>query len=167
MRCVSLCLCVVVLTFVWSGLYSDLWRASGGTHAPAALSGSDAWSVYVVLRCVVCSVWRSGTIVRTHRCLLEDLQIRMLDASVAASGMNEMEYSYMKDLVRCGLLCCCRLVFSWHAFLFDGTMPRSLVTGEPMTLRLRRCRWSCGPRGWSASIVAGALFCVGLQSLVG
>ena len=128
---------------------------------------SEAWSVYVVLRCVVCLVWRSGTTVRPHRLLLEHLQTRMVGAFVAVSGMNEMEYSYMKDLVRFFLLCWCCLALSRPASLFDGTMPRSLVTGKPMTLRLRRCRRSCGPRGWSASIVAGALFCVGLQSLVG
>ena len=161
-------MCVVVSALVWSGLYSDLSRASCGTHAPAALSGSDAWSVYVVLPCIVCSVWRIRTIVIARRRLLEDLQILMLDTRVDAPNvMNEMEYLYMKDLVRCGLNTRLSFAFSWRAFLFDGTMPRSLMNGEPMTLRLRRCRRSCGPCGWSASIVAGARFCGGLLSLVG
>ena len=162
--CVLSCVCVCLS--VWSGHFSDLWRTPGDTLADAALSGSNAWSVYVVLRCVACSVWRSGTTVRPYRLLLELLQTRMVGAFVAVSGMNEMESSYMKDLVRCFLLCCSCLAFSRSVSLFDGTMPRSLVTGVRMRWRLRRCRRSCGLRGWSASIVVGARFCGGPLSCV-
>ena len=60
------------------------------------------------------------------------------------------------------LMCGCCFAFSWCAFLFDGTTPRSPVTGPPMIRRLRRCLRSCSPRGGIASIVAGARFCGGL-----
>ena len=54
------------------------------------------------LSCVVCSVWRAGRTCGAHRCLLAQLPALVLRAPV--SRMNEEEYSFMKDLVLCGVM---------------------------------------------------------------
>ena len=117
----------------------------------------------VVLRCL--SVRCVGRTVQLHRRLLKELPSLVLQA--LPSRMNEKEYSYMKDIVLCGVVV--KVVFvslslslclsARCASLFDGTMRRSLVIVEAMNPRLRRCRRNCGPPGLIASTIAGALCC--------
>ena len=77
--------------------------------------------------------------------------------------MNEVQYSFMKDIVLCGgmsVVTLLSLLFHlWYAFLFDGIMLRILAIVEAMTRRLRRCHRNCGPLGLIASTIVGALCC--------
>ena len=172
-RRVFVCL-VVTLT----GLPASFWRFFRSCSSARLL-------LVVCLRessCVACSVWRAGPACRVHRLLLADLPALALGAPISREkedrySMNEERYSFMKDLVPCcvgwGVVLLVSLVLSLsltpsrYASLFDGTMPSTLAIRGAITRRWTRCRRNCGPRGWIASTIVGALCCERLWWLGG